>query len=101
MLEDSSGTFWLGTKYGGIWQLDKRTGKCHPFPLFKDKTVGKIIEGKNKIIYFALPGTGFAYYDLKTSISQLITYQSQLSTGIYQEDEIFSYSSIKQQLNES
>ena len=82
MLEDSSGTFWLGTKYGGIWQLDKRTGKCHPFPLFKDKTVGKIIEGKNKIIYFALPGTGFAYYDLKTSISQLITYQSQLSTGI-------------------
>lgn len=82
MLEDSNGTFWLGTEYGGIWQFNRRTGQCTSFPLFKDKAVIQIIEGKNKTLYFALPGTGFAYYNLNSGESQLITYKSQLSTDI-------------------
>lgn len=82
MLEDSEGTFWIGTQYGGMWQLNKRTGQCVPFPLFRDESVSQIIEGKNKVIYFGLQGTGFARYDLNTHQSELITYQSQLSTDV-------------------
>lgn len=82
ILEDSNGRFWLGTQYGGIYQLDRRTGKCTHLPLFTDKEVSQIIEGRNKILYFALPGTGFATYNLDSGESRLITYRSRLSTDV-------------------
>ena len=82
MFEDSEGTFWIGTQHGGMWQLDKRTNQCLPFPLFRDEAVSQIIESKDKVIYFGLEGTGFAHYDLNTHQSELITYQSQLSTNV-------------------
>lgn len=52
------------------------------FPLFRDEAVSQIIESKDKVIYFGLEGTGFAHYDLNTHQSELITYQSQLSTNV-------------------
>lgn len=82
ILEDSDGKFWIGTQYSGILQFDRQTGKYITFPLFKDKAVSQIIEGRNKILYFALPGTGFAYYDLKTGESQLISYTTKMNTDI-------------------
>lgn len=80
MLENSEGTCLLGTRYGGILQFDRTTGKCTSLSLFKDKTVSQMIEGKNKVLYFALPGTGFACHDLKTKESRLITYTTRLKT---------------------
>lgn len=80
MLEDSEGTFWLGSFFGTFAQFNKQAGTIKELPYFKNRAIKKIIEGKDNALYFSVHGDGFARYDLRNRKWSQITDTTRLST---------------------
>lgn len=66
--EDSDHTFWIGTYYNGMAQLDPRTGECRFLPQFGKYRIKNMVEDSRKNIYVSVFGEGLKGYHLPTGL---------------------------------
>lgn len=66
IFEDSNHTFWIGTYYNGLAQLDTRTGQCHFLPQIGKCRIKSLTEDSRKNLYISVFGEGLKGYHLPT-----------------------------------
>ena len=66
IFEDSNHTFWIGTDYNGLAQLDTRTGQCHFLPQIGKCRIKSLTEDSRKNLYISVFGEGLKGYHLPT-----------------------------------
>ena len=66
ILETTDNTFWVGLNYGGLFNLDRKTGNKRSNLSLSKKYIKSIAEDKEKKVYFSVFGDGFVQYDPMT-----------------------------------
>ena len=64
LFEDSEGTFWAGTYYGGLFRFNKHNGNKTPVSGFESEYVKSITEDNDRNVYFSVFGKGLMLYDM-------------------------------------
>lgn len=79
---EKEGTIWIGSNDGGIYQLNLHTDKLYQTSLFANKSVNRIIEGRDHMLYLSCPGNGLGVYNPTNGESTLISYQTPMENQV-------------------
>lgn len=79
---EKEGTLWIGSNDGGIYQLNLHTDKLYQTSLFVNKSVNRIIEGRDHMLYLSCPGNGLGVYNPTNGESTLISYQTPMENQV-------------------
>lgn len=70
---EKEGTLWIGSSSSGIYQLNLHTDKLYQTSLFVNKSVNRIIKGRDHMLYLSCPGNGLGVYNPTNGESTLIS----------------------------